>query len=206
MTIPSNYQNPLLQTSALSKFFQKGPPKNTCGKCRHSHSHGDCPDWGTTCGKKNHWSQMCRSSRMRHSSSGCTPSLHQSQQQRQRRPSDNKHFKKAKGGGGGSSNQNKKTTPKKPGGGKPKPFKAHFLVVSKNSLSEPSHPPKVKYFNDNEEYSDCNKKYKVCTDTDSDGKTEIITDLISTFKGNAIAMEVKVDPGSKTNCIQVGSA
>ena len=48
---------------------------------------------------------------------------------------------------------------------------------------------------------DCNKKYKVYTDTDSDGKTEIITDINCKFKGKLFAMEVKVDPGSETNCI-----
>ena len=36
---------------------------------------------------------------------------------------------------------------------------------------------------------------------DSDGKTEIITDMTCKFKGKLIAMEVKVDPGSETNCI-----
>ena len=44
MANPSNsYSNPLIQINALSKSFQKGPPKKTCGKCGHSHSHGDCP-------------------------------------------------------------------------------------------------------------------------------------------------------------------
>ena len=41
----------------------------------------------------------------------------------------------------------------------------------------------------------------VYTDTDSDGKTEIITDINCKFKGKLFAMEVKVDPGSETNCI-----
>ena len=82
-----NYQNPLLQTSALSKSFQKGPPKKTCGKCGCSHNNGDCPAWGTTsssCGKKNHWSAMCRSSGRRHSLSGHTPSPRRPHQQRQK--------------------------------------------------------------------------------------------------------------------------
>ena len=40
---PSNsYSNPLIQTNALSKSFQKGPPRKTCGKCGCSHSHGEC--------------------------------------------------------------------------------------------------------------------------------------------------------------------
>ena len=47
----SNYSNPLNQTSALLKSFQKGLPKKTCGKCRCSHSHIDCPAHGTTCSK-----------------------------------------------------------------------------------------------------------------------------------------------------------
>ena len=42
---------------------------------------------------------------------------------------------------------------------------------------------------------------KAYTDTDSDGKTQIITDITCKFKGKLIAMEVKVDPGSETNCI-----
>ena len=34
MANPSNsYANPLIQTNALSKSFQKGPPRKTCGKC-----------------------------------------------------------------------------------------------------------------------------------------------------------------------------
>ena len=44
-------------------------------------------------------------------------------------------------------------------------------------------------------------KGRAYTDTDSDGKTEIITDITCKFKGKLIAMEVKVDPGSETNCI-----
>ena len=52
MANPSNsYANPLIQTNALSKSFQKGPPKKTCGKCGWSHSHGDCPAYRTTCSK-----------------------------------------------------------------------------------------------------------------------------------------------------------
>ena len=52
MANPSNsYANPLIQTNALSKSFQKGPPRKTCGKCGCSHSHGDCPAYGTTCSK-----------------------------------------------------------------------------------------------------------------------------------------------------------
>ena len=48
-------------------------------------------------------------------------------------------------------------------------------------------------------------KGKAYTDTDSDGKTEIITDITCKFKGKLIAMEVKVDPGSETNCIPLRS-
>ena len=75
---PSNsHFNPLMQTNALSKSFQKGPPKKTCGKSGHSHSHSDCPAHGTTCSKcgcLNHWAQQCRSSGRRNSSTGCSPS------------------------------------------------------------------------------------------------------------------------------------
>ena len=37
--------------------------------------------------------------------------------------------------------------------------------------------------------------------TYSDGTTEIITDITCKFKGNLVAMKVKVDHGSETNCI-----
>ena len=55
--------------------------------------------------------------------------------------------------------------------------------------------------NGNELYDPPSNKGKAYTDTDSDGKTEIITDITCKFKGKLIAMEVKVDPESETNCI-----
>ena len=81
-------------------------------------------------------------------------------------------------------------------------------------LPRPAHPPKVSgeqfyntfacdalISNGNELYDPPSNKGKAYTDTDSDGKTEIITDITCEFKGKLIAMEVKVDPGSETNCI-----
>ena len=78
----------------------------------------------------------------------------------------------------------------------------------------PAHPPKVSgeqfhntfmcdalTSNGNELYDPPNNKGKAYTDTDSDGKTEIITDITCKFNGKLVAMEVKVDPGSETNCI-----
>ena len=87
--------------------------------------------------------------------------------------------------------------------------------VSMNAdLARPAHPPKVSgeqfhntftcdalISNGNEPYDPPSNKGKAYTDTDSDGKTEIITDITCKFKGKLIAMEVKVDPGSETNCI-----
>ena len=83
-------------------------------------------------------------------------------------------------------------------------------------LARPAHPPKVSgeqfhntfacdalISNGNELYDPPSNKGKAYTDTDSDGKTEIITDIICKFKGKLIAMEVKVDPGSETNCISL---
>ena len=81
-------------------------------------------------------------------------------------------------------------------------------------LARPAHPPKVSgeqfhntfacdalISNGYELYDPPSNKGKAYTDTDSDGKTEIITDITCKFKGKLIAMEVKVDPGSETNCI-----
>ena len=143
MAPPSNYSNPLIQTSAVSKSFQKGPPKKTCGKCGHSHSHGDCPANGTTCSKcghLNHWAQQCRSSGRRNSSTGRSPSLARPQN-RQRRFSS-KQSNKGRGHGGGKQ---RSTPNKKPvqghGRGGSKPFKMNALTVT--GLSGPQHTPKV---------------------------------------------------------------
>ena len=242
MANPSNsYANPLIQTNALSKSFQKGPPRKTCGKCGRSHSHGDCPAYGTTCskcGRPNHWTQQCRSSGRRNSSTGRSPSPGRPQN-RQRRSSGNKPPK----GRGRGGNPKQRSTPRRPASGRGrgggKPFKTNALTVTGLSgsqhppkvespegdetkefvsmnadLSRPAHPPKVsgEQFNNtftcdaltsngNELYDPPSNKGKAYTDTDSDGKTEIITDIICKFKGKLIAMEVKVDPGSETNCI-----
>ena len=244
MANPSNsYANPLIQTNALSKSFQKGPPKKTCGKCGRSHSHGDCPAHGTTCSKcghLNHWAQQCRSSGRRNSSTGHSPSTGRPQN-RQRCFSGNKPNKGRGQGRGGNIKQ--KSTPKRPGSGRGrgegKPFKTNALTVTglsgsqhppkvdgpggnetKESVSmnadlpRPAHPPKVSgeqfyntfvcdalISNGNELYDPPSNKGKAYTDTDSDGKTEIITDITCKFKGKLIATEVKVDPGSETNCI-----
>ena len=245
MANPSNsYANPLIQTNALSKSFQKGPPRKTCGKCGRSHSHGDCPAYGTTCSKcsrPNHWAQQCRSSGRRNSSTGHSPSPGRPQN-RQRCSSGNKPPNKGKGRGRGG-NVKQRSTPKRPGSGRGrgggKPFKTKALTVTGLSgsqhppkvdgpegdetkesvsmnadLSRPAHPPKVSgeqfhntfacdalISNGNELYDPPSNKGKAYTDTDSDGKTEIITDITCKFKGKLIAMEVKVDPGSETNCI-----
>ena len=84
----------------------------------------------------------------------------------------------------------------------------------KAGLLRPAHPPKVSgepfintfacdalTSNGNELYAPPSNQGKAYTDTDSDGKTEIITDITCKFKGKLVVMEVKVDPGSKTNCI-----
>ena len=143
---PSNsYSNPLIQTNALSKSFQKGPPKKTCGKCRCSHSHRDCPAHSTTCSKcghMNHWAQQCRSSGRRNSSTGRSPSPGRPQN-RQRCFSSNKPKKGRERGGGGSGKQ--KSTPKRLGSGHgrgaDKPFKMNALTVT--GLLRPQHPPKA---------------------------------------------------------------
>ena len=168
---------------------------------RMRHNLGDCPGHGQTChscGKKNHWTQMCRTRRS--SSSRHTPSPHQSQN-RQRRPSGNKLHKHQGGGGGkGGGKFFKKGTPNKKKRSPPKKSTVHSLelVVSEggnsvsncDGLSGPSHPPKKKYSlqidtgelcsnpfvcyalgNGNGKLADSNTKYKAYTDTDSDGKT-----------------------------------
>ena len=83
----------------------------------------------------------------------------------------------------------------------------------KAGLSRPAHSPKVSVEQfiytctcdaltsiGNELYEPPSNQGKAYTDTDSDRKTEIITDITCKFKGKLIAMEVKVDPGSETNC------
>ena len=88
------------------------------------------------------------------------------------------------------------------------------VVSIKADLLRPAHPPKVSgeqfintfacdalTSNGNEMYDPPSNQGKAYTDTDSDGKTEIITDIICKSKGKLIAVEVKVDPGSGTDCI-----
>ena len=226
MANPSNsYSNPLIQTNALSKSFQKGPPKKTCGKCGCSHNHGDCPAHGTTCGKcghLNHWARQCRSSGRRNSSTSRSPSPGRPQN-RQRPPNGNKP-NKGRGRGRGS-NVKQKSTPKRPGNGRGrgggKPFKMNALTVTGFSRSQ--HPPKVDGLGGNETKESVSMNadlprpahppkvsgeqiyntfaYDALISNGNDGKTEIITDITFKFKGKLIAMEVKVDPGSETNCI-----
>ena len=127
----SSYQNSLIKTHAVRKSFQKS---RSCGKCGHIHSQGQCPAHGKvchSCGRKNHWTEMCRT--RRNSSTGHTPSPHRPQD-RQRRPSGSKPFKQQGGGGGkGSGNFFKKGTPNKhkKGGAPPKKTHSLKLVISK---------------------------------------------------------------------------
>ena len=85
-------------------------------------------------------------------------------------------------------------------------------------LPRPAHPPKVSgeqfyntfacdalISNGNELYDPPSNKGKAYTDTDSDGKTEIITDITCKFKGKLIVMEVKVEPGSETKLYTIES-
>ena len=211
----SSYQNPLIQTNAVRKSFQK---TRSCGKCGRSHPQGQCPAHRKTChscGRKGHWTETCRT--RRNSSTGCTPSPHPPN--RQRRPSGSKPFKQQGGRGGKGSGKffKKGGTPNKHKKGGAPPKKTHLLklVISeeetvsnhvgisgpthppeeKYSLSGPTHPPKEKYSLQTNTGKPCsnpficyalgngnwsqvdnsNKKYRVYTDTDSDGKTEIIT-------------------------------
>ena len=91
---------------------------------------------------------------------------------------------------------------------------ANKVASIKADLLRPEHPPKttgeqfINTFtcdaltsNGNELYDPPSNQGKAYTDTDSEGKTELITDITCKFKGRLIAMEVKVDPGSNTNCI-----
>ena len=77
----------------------------------------------------------------------------------------------------------------------------------KAGLSRPAHPPKVLgepfintfscnaiTSNGNELYEPPSNQGKAYTDTDSDGKTEIMTDITSKFKGKLVAMEVQGGP------------
>ena len=224
----SSYQSPLIQTNAVRKSFQKS---RLCGKCGRIHSQGQCPAHGKvchSCGRKNHWTEMCQT--RRNSSTGHTPSP-QRPQDRQRRPLGGKPFKQQGGGGGGKGSGKffKKGTPNKhkKGGAPPKKTHSLKLVISeeensvsnvglsgpthphkeKYSLSGPIHPPKEKYSlqtntgkpcsnpficyalgnGNGSQVDDSNKKYRVYTDTDSDGKTEIITDMNCKFKGKVFA-------------------
>ena len=96
----------------------------------------------------NHWTQQCRSSGRRNSSTGHSPSLGRPQN-RQRQFSSNKPNKGRRHGGDGGK---QKSTPKRPGSGcgrgGGKPFKMNALTVT--GLPRPQHPPKVDSLGGNE--------------------------------------------------------
>ena len=141
-------KTPLIQTIAVRKSNQK---TRSCGKCGQSHPQGQCPAHGKTChscGRKGHWTEMCRT--RRNSSTGCTPSPHPPN--RQRRPSGSKPFKQQGGGGGkgGGKFFKKGGTPNKhkKGGAPPKKTHSLKLVISEEEtvsncvgISGPTHPP-----------------------------------------------------------------
>ena len=234
-----------MQTNALSKSFQKGPPRKTCGKCGRSHSHGDCPS-PTEPHAVSVAGQITGPSNVGAPGGGTVQPVAHHPREGHRidrgHSSGNKPPNKGKGRGRGG-NVKQRSTPKRPGSGRGrgggKPFKTNALTVTGLSgsqhppkvdglegdetkesvsmnadLSRPAHPPIVSgeqfhntftcdalISNGNELYDPPSNKGKAYTDTDSDGKTEIITDITCKFKGKLIAMEVKVDPGSETNCI-----
>ena len=210
----SSYQNPLIQTNAVRKSFQK---TRSCGKCGRSHPQGQCPAHGTDVPQLWEERPLDRdvSGQGRNSSTRHTPSPHPPN--RQRRPSGGKPFKQQQGGGGGKGGGKffkKGGTPNKhkKGGAPPKKTHSLKLVISeeeivsnrvgisgpthppeeKYSLEGPPHPPKEKYSlqtdtgklcsnpficyalgnGNGSQVDDSNKKYRVYTDTDSDGKTD----------------------------------
>ena len=147
MANPSNsYTIPLIQTNALSKSFQKGPPRKTCGKCGRSHSHGNCPAYGTTCSKCGR--PITGPSNVEAPGGGTVqPVTHhpwEGHRNRQRCFSGNKPPNKGKGRGRGG-NIKQRSTPKRPGSGRArgggKSFKTNALTVT--GLSGSQHPPKV---------------------------------------------------------------
>ena len=138
---------------------------------------------------------------------------------------------RGQGGGNGNKNNSTPKRPGTGWGHGGKPHKAFSFTVADVSSGpshpskvigagtkvvsiKPAYPPKtaselfINTFmcdalrgNGNEEYSLTSNKGKAYTDTNSDGKTEIITNITCKFQGKLVAMEVKVGPESKTNCI-----
>ena len=173
------------------------------------HSHGDCPAHGTTCGKcgsLNHWAQQCRSSGRRNSSTGHSPSPGRPQN-RQRCSSGNKPNKGRGRGRGGNVKQ--KSTPKRPGNGHGrgggKPFKRNALTVT--GLSGSQHPPKVDGPGGNETKesvsmnADLHRPAHPPKVSGEQFYNTFMCDALISNGNELIAMEVKVDPGSETNCI-----
>ena len=137
----SNYTNPLLQTNALTKSFQKHPPKRPCGKCGRSHSHGDCPAAGATCnscGKKNHWSTVCRTRGAVHLDVHPPGKGHNNRGKGDQAASSSRRAKEVEVA---TSLETRRPLPK--GHSSQRHTSSSPSRVTEPQLSTPSHPPKV---------------------------------------------------------------
>ena len=224
-----SYNNPLLSAHALSKRWPSGRGNNgqRCGKCGKSHEWGNCPAYGKTCNRCqgiNHFKAVCHSK----VTAKMAQSPHRSKKSQPQRHGSTGSYS-GQGKGGGNRQHQKKKTPKKPpkqkayavtmknsvpsevtttsGGEREK----HGNVSSKMVLSGPEEEGTYNRFSCFTVHSkmsqSTNAKSKpiegLCTDTDPDDRSEIITDVTIRMPGKAgtMMMEVKVDPGAQPSCI-----
>ena len=209
-----SYNNPLLSAHALSKRRPSGHSNNgqRCGKCGKSHEWGNCPTYGKTCDRCkgiNHFKAVCHSK----VAAKTAQSPHRSKKsQPPRRGSTGSH--NGQGKGGGNCQHQKKKTPKKPpkqnayavtmknsvpsevtttsGGEREK----QGTVSSKMVLSGPEEEGTYNRFSCFAVHSkmsqSTNAKGKpiqgLYTDTDPDGRSEIITDVTIRMPGKAGTM------------------
>ena len=219
-----SYNNPLLTAHALTKRRPSG--WNACHHCGKFHERGNCPTYGKTCDKCNginHFKAICHS-KVTAAKTGQSP-YRSKKSQPQRHASTGSNSGHGKGGG----KHQKKKMPKKPP--KQKVYEVtfknsvlsqvtttsggerenHGKVSSKMVLSGPKEEGTYNRFSCFAVHSkmsqSTNAKSKplegLCTDTDPDNRSEIITDITIRMPGKAgtMMMEVKVDPGVQPSCI-----
>ena len=209
-----SYNNPLVSAHTLSKRRPSGCGNygQRCGKCGKSHERGNCPAYGKTCDRCkgiNHFKAVCHSK----VTAKTAQSPHRSRKSQPPTPGSTGCYN-GQGKGGGNCQHQKKKTPKKPPKQNAYAVTMKNSVPSEvttisggerekqgnvSSKTVPSGPEEEGTYNrfscfavHSKMAQSTNAKGKptegLCTDTDPDDRSEIITDITIRMPGKAGTM------------------